>query len=75
MARTVLRCFRCEQRYEREIDADSIAALTCADHVCPDCQTTSDTWLICPIWEIKVYRDCGHPAAGGDFPLSERGRR
>jgi hypothetical protein len=29
MTRTVLRCFRCGQRYEREIDEDSIAALTC----------------------------------------------
>ena len=29
IARTVLRCFRCGQRYEREIHQDSIAALTC----------------------------------------------
>jgi hypothetical protein len=29
MTRTVLRCFRRGQRDEREIDEDSIAALTC----------------------------------------------
>jgi hypothetical protein len=37
MARRVLRCFRCGQRYERDMDDDAIAALTCVDHVCPDC--------------------------------------
>jgi hypothetical protein len=52
------------------MDEDSIAALTCVDHVCPDCQTTSDTWLICPIWQLKVYRGCGSPGCRCYFPLS-----
>jgi hypothetical protein len=58
MTRTVLRCFRCERRFEREMDPEAIAALTYVDHICPDCQTApkGGKGLICPIWGLRCYR-------------------